>query len=207
MSRPDTKQLLALADKGIAEDRDHMVAEGDNLAWLMAQLANWPTRVHEDNTTNMRFLMVSAAATLKALAPPPRDLTNPLQMVCRTCGSAEISADSSSQWSVKLQDWETGNVYDKGHSCEVCEGECRIDEVPLEAWHASIEQPQQIYSARLGLTVEVGVEQVSEGSWIAVVTEEDVGEIYRGTGPWNDAEEAKDAARRWALHESETGSF
>ena len=49
------------------KDADHMVATGDNLPWLMAQLACWPTRVDEDSTTNMRFLMASAAATLKAL--------------------------------------------------------------------------------------------------------------------------------------------
>ena len=60
--------LLALADRSIALDRDHMIAEGPDLDWLIAQLACWPTRVIEANTTNMRFLMVSAAATLRARA-------------------------------------------------------------------------------------------------------------------------------------------
>ena len=60
--------LLALADRAIADHPDHMIAEGPDLDWLIAQLASWPTRVVEANTTNMRFLMISAAATLRARA-------------------------------------------------------------------------------------------------------------------------------------------
>lgn len=58
--------LLELAERRLNDDADHMVATGDDLAWLIAQLACWPTRVHPDNTTNMSFLMLSASATLLA---------------------------------------------------------------------------------------------------------------------------------------------
>ncbi len=62
--------LIQLADKALAADDDHMeAASGEDLVWLIAQLACWPTRVDQDCTTNMRFLMMSAAATLRASLP------------------------------------------------------------------------------------------------------------------------------------------
>lgn len=65
----DRATLLALADKAIAEDGDHLDAPGpDDMAWLIAQLACWPTRVDPSCTTNIRFLMVSAAVALRARA-------------------------------------------------------------------------------------------------------------------------------------------
>jgi hypothetical protein len=65
---PTPIELRAIADKALAQDKDHMeIAQGDELEWLIAQLANWPTRVDERNTTNMRFLMMSAASTLRVL--------------------------------------------------------------------------------------------------------------------------------------------
>lgn len=64
----DRDKLIGLADKAIAEDRDHMIATGDDLLWLIAQLACHPIRVDEECTTNDRFLRLSAAATLRALA-------------------------------------------------------------------------------------------------------------------------------------------
>lgn len=60
-------ELVALASKLLAEDDDHMVATGDELDWLIAQIVAWPTRVHPDHTTNDRFLRFSAAATLRSL--------------------------------------------------------------------------------------------------------------------------------------------
>ncbi len=65
----DRDTLLALADKAIADDDDHLDAPGPNdIAWLIAQLACWPKRVDPSCTTNIRFLMVSAAAALRARA-------------------------------------------------------------------------------------------------------------------------------------------
>jgi hypothetical protein len=49
-------------------DADNMVMSGEGLDWLMLQLAQWPTRVDQEKTTNMRYLMQCAALTLKAQA-------------------------------------------------------------------------------------------------------------------------------------------
>lgn len=64
--------LLARAAKALAADSDHMkAATGQDMEWLIAQLACWPERVDESCTTNIRFLMMSAAASLMASAPAP----------------------------------------------------------------------------------------------------------------------------------------
>lgn len=71
--------LIELATKAIAEDDDHLTAPDDaDMAWLIAQLACWPNRVDPSCTTNIRFLMVSAAAALRehhhtTLTPPARN--------------------------------------------------------------------------------------------------------------------------------------
>jgi hypothetical protein len=62
-----------MLDKALAAEPDHMVATGADLDWLMLQLACWPKRVDQECTTNMRFLMTSAAATLRALALSERE--------------------------------------------------------------------------------------------------------------------------------------
>jgi hypothetical protein len=60
-------ELLKIADEALDADDDHFSAEADDQekAWLVAQLSNWPTRVDEDCTTNMRFLMMSAAEIIR----------------------------------------------------------------------------------------------------------------------------------------------
>lgn len=67
MSKTDQSELRALIERAIAKDDDHMVATGDNLTWLLAQLVCWPTRVHPRRTTNDRFIRISMAATTLAL--------------------------------------------------------------------------------------------------------------------------------------------
>lgn len=63
--------LLGRAAKALAADHDHMeAADGSDMEWLIAQLACWPTRVDENCTTNIRFLMMSAAAILMAQCRP-----------------------------------------------------------------------------------------------------------------------------------------
>lgn len=47
--------------------------------------------------------------------------------VCAHCGSSDVKADSFSAWNVHTQSWETVDVMDKGHACEDCGGECRIE--------------------------------------------------------------------------------
>jgi hypothetical protein len=59
---------LASRVEAALDDHDYMVATDDDLPWLIAQLAEWPTRVDENCTTNLRFLLLSAAATLRARA-------------------------------------------------------------------------------------------------------------------------------------------
>lgn len=58
------EEIKEIINKMIAEEPDSMIAEGDQLTWLINQLANWPVRVNEKYTTNIRFLMQSAARTI-----------------------------------------------------------------------------------------------------------------------------------------------
>jgi hypothetical protein len=41
----------------------------EDMDWLIAQLRQWPTRVHPDRTTSCSFIMQSAANALASLAP------------------------------------------------------------------------------------------------------------------------------------------
>jgi hypothetical protein len=130
-------------------------------------------------------------------------------MVCGTCGSADVGADASARWNAAEQEWELTTTYDKGSSCEVCEGECRIEEIPLDEYQANLTKGQDMHSIHLDIEVEVGVRQLGddEDKWVAIVSESDVGEIFKGSIIWSSPDDAKDAARRWAIHGKETGSF
>ncbi len=46
---------------------------------------------------------------------------------CTKCGSPNVSADAAARWDFATQDWTVTNVFDKGHSCDDCEGECSIE--------------------------------------------------------------------------------
>jgi hypothetical protein len=46
--------------------------------------------------------------------------------VCKECGSEAVVADAYAVWSVETQQWEVGDVYDKGAFCHDCDGETRI---------------------------------------------------------------------------------
>lgn len=46
--------------------------------------------------------------------------------VCATCGSRDVKADSFSAWDIESQSWESVTIFDKGHVCENCGGECSI---------------------------------------------------------------------------------
>lgn len=130
-------------------------------------------------------------------------------MVCRRCGSADVGADASARWNTDTQEWELTSTYDKGSSCEVCEGECRIEEMPLEDWQKQLTESQDMHSSHLDIEVEIGIAQLGDDQdkWVAIVSEGDVGQIFRGSIIHSLPEEAKDAARRWALFGKETGSF
>ena len=59
--------------------------------------------------------------------PDPRMIA----MACATCGSTEVLADAYAEWDVEAQEWEVQSVMDKGHHCNACDDECRIEELPL----------------------------------------------------------------------------
>ena len=52
-------------------------------------------------------------------------------MVCKTCGSEEVSKDATARWNVESQEWELSATYDKPNFCETCEGETSIDEIEI----------------------------------------------------------------------------
>lgn len=60
--------LLERLQGALAADDDYMIASGDDLMWLAAQLACWPERVDPAKTKNDRFLRMSGAATLQQQA-------------------------------------------------------------------------------------------------------------------------------------------
>lgn len=45
---------------------------------------------------------------------------------CDLCGSPNVSADAAARWDYEKQEWTTTNVFDKGHSCDDCEDECKL---------------------------------------------------------------------------------
>ena len=52
--------------------------------------------------------------------------------VCNRCGCSDIVADAAARWDVESQKWEISDVYEKGHYCEECNGETRIDFIILD---------------------------------------------------------------------------
>jgi len=53
-------------------------------------------------------------------------------MVCRECGSTDVVADAYAAWDTEKQEWTVANVFEKGAYCDECDGETRIDAVPLD---------------------------------------------------------------------------
>jgi hypothetical protein len=49
------------------------------------------------------------------------------RQVCATCGSENVLADAYAEWDIENQCWSVQNVMDKGHYCNACDGECRIE--------------------------------------------------------------------------------
>ena len=70
--------LLNKIDKIAIETRGKetiVAAPGEQLEWLCHQLAIWPVRVDQNFTTNLSFLMLSAARTIAHQAKTIEDLT------------------------------------------------------------------------------------------------------------------------------------
>ena len=53
-----------------------------------------------------------------------------IRIVCGTCGSEHVSRDAWGDWDVATQDWVLRTVFDYVH-CHACDGETRLEEVPL----------------------------------------------------------------------------
>lgn len=54
-----------------------------------------------------------------------------IKKVCVICGSEDVWGDAYAKWDTDKQQWELLSVYDKGHYCYNCDGECRIIDKPL----------------------------------------------------------------------------
>ena len=57
---------------------------------------------------------------------------NKRKAVCHTCGSVNVLCDAYAEWNVRKQTWEIANTFDKGAYCNDCDGETRIDMVPVK---------------------------------------------------------------------------
>ena len=64
------------------------------------------------------------AADGAATNPNPEKIEYP---ACDRCGSPNVSADAAARWDHQAQDWTVTNIFDKGHSCDDCEDECKIE--------------------------------------------------------------------------------
>ena len=48
--------------------------------------------------------------------------------VCRRCGCTDISAEvTDARWDAAAQEWAVSDICDKGHYCDACDAETRID--------------------------------------------------------------------------------
>ena len=59
-----------------------------------------------------------------------RKLVPPVDLVCDNCGSNDLIIEASVSWDAEAQELVAGDMFDKGHLCNECGGECRIKEVP-----------------------------------------------------------------------------
>ena len=69
-------------------------------------------------------------APVPAVAIPPVRRSPPIDIVCDECGGTNVSRDAWAEWDATAQDWVLGAVFDYGH-CHDCDGESRLEEVPL----------------------------------------------------------------------------
>jgi hypothetical protein len=51
-------------------------------------------------------------------------------IICGTCGSANVSRDAWGDWDTGQQQWVLRTVFDYAY-CHDCDGETRLEEVPL----------------------------------------------------------------------------
>lgn len=54
-------------------------------------------------------------------------MSRKIEVVCETCGSAEVLLDAWAEWDVEQQDWTLHDTLTQGFCC-ACDGECHLIE-------------------------------------------------------------------------------
>ena len=55
------------------------------------------------------------------------EFSKKVRKICDECGSENVNCDAFAQWSVEDQEWQLSSTFDKGSTCDDCDGECRIE--------------------------------------------------------------------------------
>lgn len=115
------------------------------------------------------------------------------QIVCGHCGSSDVRRDATAAWSVEAQDWVICGVFDDG-SCEVCEGESRLEEMDHALWQRHADAKYEIEKIE-GVEYQIDGEHLPDGMYVGSV--HDMDGTFRWAGePVHTLLEAKDAARK-----------
>lgn len=125
-------------------------------------------------------------------------MSEKIQIVCGTCGSADVRRDAWAEWDTDKQDWVGGAVFDAGH-CEVCEGETSLEEVPLDEWRVRELVEEEVEGLIIGVVETKGFFKPY------VRDDRDPANIQLWSLRQDDNEsawEAKDRARKRALRET-----
>jgi len=57
-----------------------------------------------------------------------------------------VLIDAWAVWNVKSQRYEIESIMDKGHACNVCDGECRIKEIEIADETEPVEEENNYFS-------------------------------------------------------------
>ena len=58
-------------------------------------------------------------------------MANRVDIVCKKCGSNNVTRDASAEWDAEAQEWVLSAVNDQGY-CNECGGEAELEEIPLK---------------------------------------------------------------------------
>lgn len=59
------------------------------------------------------------------------------RIVCAACGSPEVSLEVLARWSIEEQKAVVDTIFDKGHTCDYCDGDCGIERQDGLALHVT----------------------------------------------------------------------
>lgn len=124
-------------------------------------------------------------------------MADKMQIVCSTCGSANVRRDAWAEWQPETQEWVLGSVFDYGE-CDVCEGESRLEEVAFDDWQRALDEDHELRGVRFR------ARRLGDGAYAAELRLADgsgqtIGEELPGW-PITAAAVALDRARRAILH-------